>query len=438
MTLFSALSLTFLLLPKQEPGPVVMASEPAFQKTISSSMQLVSARNALEQLTKGAGAAVSVQPTVAELKVALAVNDRPLGWVLDKIADVLDLEWKKEYGQFRLFQPPAAASAYAQTRKRFDDHRRATSRAWINQLAESSRYTRKQLNEQREQIQKEAQLVEFEKKPGWSDKLQKSIAQMRRFEYASQTVNYALGILAQHHRLALEQAILTGQTLIASTEPVPGALSLPAEAMTQIAFRSGEEEPKMVAMAVSFGPFGLEYGLHTLYAGQTPARRSYFDVPPDMGIPAPKPVDRYVNWGFTKQKIAEHFSGRLIGAAKAQPPSGLEMELDQVLDAAERSGLDFVGDAFHTMLLPRRPIPRTAAEYWSQKVGGSVGPWIKIEDGAILYRHAAPWMLRELEIPESALKNLNDQLAQPSPQIMEICGQFAAPLNRLQRRWIGL
>src|SRR5688500_16260116 len=112
MTLLAAFCIAVSQQPVEVPTSVMMSAEPALQTTVSPSMRLVSVRNAWEQLAKDSGAIVSVQPTVAELKVALLVNDRSVGWALDKIADVLDLEWKKEGERYRLLQSPAAASAY--------------------------------------------------------------------------------------------------------------------------------------------------------------------------------------------------------------------------------------------------------------------------------------------------------------------------------------
>lgn len=65
---------------------------------------------AVSRLDDATPASLTIAPNIANLKVTLLVKDQPCGKVMDRIADVLMCEWKKEEGGYRLIQPSLVSS----------------------------------------------------------------------------------------------------------------------------------------------------------------------------------------------------------------------------------------------------------------------------------------------------------------------------------------
>ena len=94
-----------LISAPQSSAPTKLEGKPGFEEKISITANLKSVDSVLRLFALKSPESLSVDPKISELKLTLRIQDRSRGWVLDCMADVLDLEWRPTEGGFRLVQP---------------------------------------------------------------------------------------------------------------------------------------------------------------------------------------------------------------------------------------------------------------------------------------------------------------------------------------------
>jgi hypothetical protein len=138
------------------------------------------------------------------------------------------------------------------------------------------------------------------------------------------------------------------------------------------------------------------------------------------------PHVRLTAWASSRQSIAARLAGKVLAPARDANPRSRQTQVEQIAQASELAGLDLVADALHTPWAPPPPPTNDAAAFFAAQSGGLHGPWLKVEEGAVLFRHSAPWDRREAEIPKSRLDLLGSRLKDEAWHPLDAAGELAA------------
>jgi hypothetical protein len=427
------------------PGqaPLALAKEPALARPARIQANLRSVASLLSELSQKHGVALRASAEAAERKVALQVERRPLGWTLDRVADVLDLEWRREGGGYLLVQTPESALDWARARAEAHARRRAEWRAAIERLARAGGAKLSEVQSELFRFENEAEGLRQTRPPGWSDRLARLQVRLAELRALAEPAAFALAHVARNHRAELEAVLLGQRELLASSSPLPGVLSLPPEALPE-AWREGKS---LVLLTARWSGEDLEVGLHAAGEGAHPAE-SHFLSTVSLPLPLPhfltlfenkggEPPPRFAAWGMSRANLQAALAGKTI-PFKRGPDRPFKTPLDLFIQVSQLSQTDFVADAFHARTPTEVGGPSDLAEFWTAQMGGTHGPWVQVVDGAVLYRHAEPWIRAPAEIPESRLEALRKRLEAPQAGILEIAAEFVGGLTEAQKDHLGL
>lgn len=424
MTILATLGLFAL----QAAMPPVLADDSRLKAPISIQARLKPLGDLCRELSRSSGVSIRPLQTLAEIKLALRIVDRPAGWVLDQAADVLDLEWRKAGDGYELFQPPDAAKAISETIRAERARRWDRQRQWLGGLAKLSERSRADLKAEADDVNRQIDEIETSALPGIGvTRLFELQRKSQELQGVLDLASYALGRFMQGHQLQVESMVRGSAVEAAATGSIPGfrALSWPSEERA----------------SAQFFFFGANLRSRLRYAafesGQDGVNLSVREEPQENEAEPPSPAMRFIHWGHSHAQIAAGLAGRKLAEPKLKSWPEHPIFADILLEAAEQSGLDLVADAFHEPVKNALPSGGSPAQIWQSISRTSFGPFVRVADGAVMVRHSRFWNLRESEIPEPVLGALNAADAKDRGTLYRAAAEFASALTAEQERRLG-
>lgn len=417
--------LTSLLAATIVAGQDVAFSEPEYRKPVALRERLIPVDDLCRQLSKELGVKLQAASDVRDLKLALRLRGRSARWTLERVADVLDLEWKRVSEGYELRAPAASTQALREARRQADSRMRAARRKALDALATAAGKSFAELKSERDTLAAEREQMLADRKPGWSDRVAALAGRIQALETAAEEPAYALGAMLRANPTASNRLLEEGEILVASTARVPGVLSF-AEPMRRELSQSG------TAGWLVAGHIGGEiaYLFIRMEGAAANARSGQLRIAPEAE-PTPS---RFAGWSQTAAEFAAALPAGPIGESRPDRWPAHPIVADILLDTAERCDLDLVADAFRIPPSANLPSGATAADLWRGLAGGAQGPSVRLVDGAVLYRHARFWSLRDSEIPERTLAALDRVPATDRRALFDAAAEFARGLTVSQIR----
>lgn len=375
-----------------QSGPVSLEAVESLVRPYSGVARALPVAEVVAELSRTAGLKLEVSREVAELKVTYAVRNRKTGWLLDRLADVLDLQWVADGTGFRLEASAEATAALRQTRATFDREAQASLVRWKSDLVGFGQLPFEVDKERAEEISRAILKEQTDRTSGWTERIRKlQSEQALRYSFRSRA-DWAFGASYGKLSAQVERAFATGSAFVASYPPAPGLSVLPREAVppevTQ-AYLVAVGDAKSIGYAwISFK--GDELSMET--------GRQVGDWEK-----LPEPADRFRKWSTPKAELETAFATPL-------EPTRLDANdpeltsADVLLDLAVRAGRDLVAEDFAVGNLAPLDGKRVVEEFGSG--ASAFGPFVRLADRVILYRHSFFWELRRREIPGAKLDAL--------------------------------
>ena len=210
---------------------VGQSDDPRFQKVVPLDARYMPLAEFGSAVEKASGVKITVAKAIAERKVAVFSDDRPLGEVMARLADTLFLQWAEEKDGIRLQLHPDAEGEERKLEREEQDLAFRHLRRGIHELAE---HGRKPLAQYRA-TQQAARAEYDESLRDTSEKGKARTAELaanlnRRFPFGDAREPWDRGYaLSQIGGIQIE-ALLNGQTFFASTNPSPSVARLSPDA----------------------------------------------------------------------------------------------------------------------------------------------------------------------------------------------------------------
>lgn len=378
------------------------------QKPVSLQLVMRPLREAVEQIAAQTGATLGVAKAIEQYKITLIVRERPAWQTLELMAQVYELEWRSD-APSRYY---LAESAAARTRRqrlqgaRLEAVQRALE-ARLRAYQQAAQTDFATLRQRLEAIDAERAQLETEQPPNWTARAQQLATERAQIGIAGDSLlGYLLGVVSQRWTREQWLRLLSGQPLLASTTPLPGALALPDSTLRWLALWSpafAEPLPQSAQMLIRLD---IQRGtLELALVARTGEQALPFTESISLGVGQETPV------ALSSEPIPDALAAQPLRVKPdepaPQPPYwGKQFTLAEHLAwLAAHSELNIVADAF------RLPTARVEPH----RNARSLGDWLRDvqanepvalrfpEAGWLLVRHLRQAELLASEIDEPTL-----------------------------------
>lgn len=423
--------LSLIALAALKPGAIsdsVFSGNPAFQTSYSGKARLQSVEKVLAQFSESTGQRLSAAKPFDDLKVTYAVNERPLAWLLDRIADTLDLTWKKQGSDFVLDSSPEAKKALTETQATLDRAARADFQEHLGRLKTAARLN---FHTEADIFAKLNQSIDAEleaRKPGWSERVRSLREEVSARYLLRGPADYLVGRLII--RGALGPFNAQSKVFAASTSGFPGVASL-----SQYELAGLFDQPVGDAfLAVRYDADSIDYNLISS-SSSTPVSDSG-GWSGDFGFSEQPPNRRFIDWASSPQVVADSLKGKIVSPLSLPKSRSEATVSDALFAAAADCGMDLVADAF-AVSYPLQGSAEPAEQFWTrfgrpENYQGSV----RIVDNAILFRHSGFWDLRRQEVPDRLVETTVDAWNREGKLSTRLQAEFVNQLTNRQRAWL--
>jgi len=414
---------------------VKLAGLAEFGGAINRTAKLRAIKSLIPEMAGPTAAKIVVDPSVGELKVTLHVTDRRLGWVLDQIADVLDLEWQPSDEKLKLTISSSAKASILKARKERDERNHEDLRRQYLEIAEKTRVPFAEAISRLETVPGEVEDLLANRPAGWSERLRSAKEKWNTFKIATSESNQVLGFCARQFGPLLDSAIRERKLFLASTAKLPGAILLDSSIRKQIR----DSKPGQNAnYDVLFAAYATDSHLYYTSYTWTSTGTMWADLSHALSFETePRRLARNRDWGQSSVQIVENLPDVSFHAREPLQVRPNLTSSDILVHAAEAMDIDLVADAFHDEWMLDFEMPTKIAAFWA-RVGSKPSVFdVKVRDKAVLARHSVYWHLREEEVPEDKLIALAASVRSGKASL-DAFAEFVTVLSNQQRNALAL
>lgn len=406
----------------------VLAEIPALKTAYSGKARLQPIERVLAQFSESTGQRLSAAKPFDDLKVTYSVTDRSVAWLLDRIADTLDLTWKKNGSDFVLDSSPEAKKALTETQATLDRAARADFQEHLGRLKTAGRLN---FHTEADVFAKLNQSIDAEleaRKPGWSERVRSLREEVSARYLLRSPADYVVGRLA--NRGALGPFTANPRVFAASTLDLPGVPRLSQSDLASVIDRTAGD----VFLAIRGDAASIDYSLFTFSSSGPNSDSGSWNG--DSGHSKQPPNRRFVEWASSTQTVTNKMRGKTVNPLSLPKSRSEATVSDALLAAAADCGKDLVADAF-AISYSLQGSAEPAEQFWTrfgrpEDYRGSV----RIIDNAILFRHSGFWDFRRQEVPDRLVGATVQAWKRDGKLSTRLQAEFVDQLTPRQRAWL--
>lgn len=358
------------------------------------------------------GFRLSASPELREMKLDVFADDRPRSWVLAKIAEVFDAEWRVAPDGATLTPIRARWDAKRALREKHLKAEREAQSQFIASFIQAAELTLPELKKKVDAERAALSALESKGAPGWQDE------RMRRMEklgfaptLAEDPTLYFAARAMRSLSPADRNALLAGETLAASTHG-PASVRLPQESLVWLEDATGKQGLTSAAVA-----FQVHLG-HAHFRLCAQGVNLRLDLPSELRFEA-EPFQEEAPY---ERMLAEFAGPRHQRTAMLRLQGRTQLENSPWFDGRwgtgdwlralhAVSGVDVVAQSLR---VPMRQgaNPETTVGGWLEIFEQQSGAAVRLEEGALLMRPGMAWKLEGQEISEATWDRL-ERTAKP-------------------------
>lgn len=213
--------------------PRDIAQAESLQKPISVRLKMRPLRELVEQIARRTETPLGVSKNVEQYKVSVFVKERPAGTVLALVARQLELEWQQDSdGRWFLTEPVRVREARLRQARAAEQQRRERLSEYLQRLQKQAQTDFVTLHTRLKQIDEAQDQLQASQAQGWMDMMERLARERAQIADAAATLlRYLAGRVAAAWSQEQWGRFWSGQTMLASTKPIPAALALPVDAL---------------------------------------------------------------------------------------------------------------------------------------------------------------------------------------------------------------
>jgi hypothetical protein len=385
--------------------------DPQYQIKVSIELQNEPLDQAIKLLAKKSGKQIEAATGIADTKVTVFAKDVPVGFLLDKIASVLDYTWKKDESWLILSQTSEESNQISTMLDLEDSLNRQQAEALAEKTANSAGGTYDQFVQLMNASDSDDQGASAQPQAA-------AVVQTQPMHHLPITLwqatpqTYAIGQLFRTWSSSAWDTFWNG-TVAYVVNVVPENQRSTNRRNTA----SPTEDQLIMARFDKYGARTLEFAVSPNNAPmRTYAIPSFLQpVAKAADLPLAKEVSKWPNLSESKDPVLDTplpaaprptDQDLSIVAPTSTPPVTMA---DQLKELWQATGVPIVADGFRTqMAVGQRPISGETARAWLTTLQQRDSAFVRVEDGVVMARHGGFWRLRQYEIPESVLRPLDD------------------------------
>jgi len=394
-------------------------------------------RELIEQVAKQTETTLGVSKPIEQYKVTVFVADRPAGVVLTHVAQQLALEWQQaSEGRYFLVEPTRGRESRLRQLRASEQQRRSRATERLASLQQQARADFNALHTRLKQIDAELDRLQETQPSGWMDAMSRLAQERAQIADAAETLpRYLLGKLTALWSQAQWGQFWNGQAMLASTKPIPAALTLPKDLLQWVTLwspNSFETPPDSALFLTRWdGKAGIIYLF--LIARADEQALVFTEIMPVGDAPVAETVSATLHErieSVPEIPIRRRPDEMPFQSPYAQPMATLADHLEWLADHCE---VVIIADAFRLPLRTLEPDwnARTLRE-WVQNLTRGEMVDAAYQDGFLLLRHRERSTLLTSEIDEPTLEAI-EQRAQEGLSLDDYAA-LAYQLTREQQK----
>jgi hypothetical protein len=410
----------------------------SLQKPISLRLKMRPLRELVEQASQQTDITLGVAKAVEQYKITVFVTNRPASTVLNLVAQQLSLEWQQDsQGRYFLTEPTRVREARLKLARAAGQQYRSRAIEWLRRLQQQAQTDFTTLHARLKQLDAEQDRLQELQPSGWMDTMSQLAQARAQIADAAETLpRYLLGKLTTQWSQEQWARFWNGQAMLASTKPIPIALSLPADLVQWLALWSPNSFDRPPDSALVLARWDGERGnIHLFLIARAGEQSLIFTETISVGEASTRdpvrPASAEQATDVPETPIRRRPNEPPFQSPYVQPVATLADHLEWL---AERCDVAIIADAFRLPLRTLEPHrnARTLRE-WVQNLTREEPVEATYQDGLLLLRHRERDPLLTSEIDEPILETI-EQRAQSDGLSLDDYAALAYQLTREQQQ----